>query len=333
MHGGFLLHCEIDGDVIVAARPEIGFVHRSAEKLFEVRDYRQGAMLANRHIWTSPTAGEYAYVLAAEELLGLAVSPRADQLRLVFCEIDRILSHFAFLAPSLAATGSSPAREALADFMARATGSRMHHQVIRIGGVAVDLDGEQVEFLLAMLDGIARESEQMRASAVLDRAHGIGVLDTATIDSYGVTGPIARASGVARDERALGYGSYRDFAPAVRSGCDAHARFNLLLDEVEASCALVRTTVTELGAGELLVRTPKNLRLPEGSASRGVEGALGRNAIDIVSGAGLAPTRARLRTASFANIHALESALVGVAVSDLSLMLASWPVLAGDADR
>lgn len=329
-HGGFRIHCELDGDVISHARVEIGFVHRSAEKLFEVRDYRQGAMLANRHVWTSPTAGEYAYVRAVEELLGLSVSSRADALRLVFAEVDRVLSHLSYLAPTL---GESSAREELADFMSVTTGSRMHHQVIRIGGVAVDLDVEQRAKILKLLDAVEREVDVLRSSPLLEKAAGIGPVDQTTIDSYGITGPIARASGVRRDERMSGYGAYHDFEPVVARDADARARLVLMMDEIEASCAMIVNAFSQDVEGELLLRTPRNLRLPEGQAHCFVEGALGSNGVSLFSDAGLAPTRARLRTASLGNMHALESVLVGTSQTQLPLLLASWPVLAGDADR
>jgi len=333
MHGGFRIHCELEDEVITGARVEIGHVHRGAEKLFEVRDYRAGAMLANRHIWTSPTAGEYAFVLAAEELLALRVSPRAEQLRVVFAEVDRILSHLAFLAPVLLASGVSQARERLADLMAVVTGSRMHHHIIRIGGVAADFEDVHRKELDQCLDLVRSELEQLRASREIEALVGVGIISPATIDSYGVTGPIARASGVARDERVAGYGAYSQFTPVVREEGDAAARVALLVDEVEQSIRLIGTAIETQSAGELLVRTPKNLRLPEGESHGSVEGGLGVQGVWLFSEGGLAPARVRLRTASFANLHALEAVLIGVPVTTLALVLSSWLALSGDADR
>lgn len=331
MHGGYQLHCELDGDLIASAKVEVGFVHRSAEKLLEVRDYRQGAMLANRHIWTSPTAGEYAYVLAAEELLALTVSRRADQLRLIYCEIDRILSHLSFLGPALGRLCAS--REALADFMAITTGARMHHQVIRIGGVASDLDADAAMALMTILDKVAIDVESLTDSEVINSAVGVGVVGEGMINGFGISGPIARAAGIARDERTTGYGAYENFKPAVRFEGDGAARYLVMLDEISASRSLISTTIKELEPGELLLRTPRNLRLPEGESHRAVEGGLGRNGVSLFSTGGLAPARVRLRTASFAHFHALEMLLVGLHRDDLMALLASWPVIAGDADR
>jgi NADH-quinone oxidoreductase subunit D len=331
-HGGFQIHCDLDGDAISLARLEIGFVHRSAEKLFEVRDYRQGAMLANRHIWTSPTAGEYAYVLATEELLGILISPRADALRLIYCEIDRVLSHLAFLAPVLLVDGISQSREQLANFMAKVTGSRMHHQVIRIGGVAVGLEAETSETLELLLVDVEKELSSINSNEL--PGLGVGVVKPELIASYGITGPIARSLGIAHDERMFHYGAYRDFTPVVAQAGDVSARLEVLVKEIEQSITLIRGNLDDaLATGELLVRTPKNLRVPEGESHQGVEGALGRNSVSLFSSGGLAPARLRLRSASFANLQALEAALIGLPVGLLPLFLAAWPALAGDSDR
>lgn len=333
MHGGLRIHCDVDGDTITSARVEIGYVHRSAEKLLEVRDFRAGAMLANRHIWTAPTAGEYAFVLAAEELLGLPVSPRADQLRLIYCEIDRILSHLAFLAPTLTDEGLSPAREQLADLMAKVTGSRMHHHVIRIGGVAADFDAAHRSDLVASLDTVHVEIEELRAVPRIQAGRGIASLGSVVIDSFGLTGPIARAAGVARDLRSQGYGAYTSHTPVLGSGGDVSSRLSVLLDEIEQSITLVRSHLDDPRDGELLTRTPKNLRLPEGESYQAVEGPLGVEGVSLFSDGGLAPTRARLRTPSLAAFAALEAVLVGVALADIPLVLSTWPALSGDADR
>lgn len=324
-HGGFNLDLKVSSGVIDQAEIEIGLMHRGAEKLLEYRDVRQGAMLANRHIWSSPTAGEYAYVLAAEELLGLQPSPRADALRAIYCEIDRIISHLTFLA-YLAPLAS---RERWADFMEAATGARMHHQVIRIGGVAFGLD--ENHFL--EIEKLSSETKD-EISALEVRGQGIGVLTQDVAASYGVTGPIARASGIEWDERMRGYGWYQDFQPVVNRQGDAASRFTQLVREIEQSLQLISGAKSlALSEEELLVKTPKTIRLPEGHAYAAVEGALGSNGISLYSDAGKTPQRARLRTASLSNIAALQAILPGQKESDLPLILASWPFLAGDSDR
>ena len=324
-HGGINLNLQIDAGVIKSASLEIGLMHRGAEKLMEFRDYRQGAALANRHVWSSPTAGEYAYVLAAEELLGMQITPRADAHRAVFCEIDRVISHLTFLSY----LAPMPVREKWANFMERTTGARMHHQVIRIGGVAFSLDAEHLDEAAAL-----SEETRMELRAIELPGDGIGVLTSSVASSHGVSGPIARASGVAFDERQRGYGWYQNFQVIVQSSGDAKSRFEQLQAEIAQSLELIELAGRDCsGNDELLQRTPKTIRLPEGEAFASVEGALGSNGVALFSTGGKAPDRLRLRTASLGNLSALEEVLVGTAESDLALCLASWPFLAGDSDR
>lgn len=324
-HGGINIdYTSIDGRIDVA-RIEIGLMHRGAEKLLEVRDYRQGAALANRHIWSSPTAGEYAFVLAAEELLGLIVSPRADAHRAIYCEIDRIISHLTFLC----FLGPLPVREAWANFMERATGARMHHQVIRIGGVAFGLEAPQLDEIEKLM-----AQTEIEVGGLTVVGEGVGLLSPDVAAQHGVTGPIARASGINFDERCTGYGWYSNFQPVRESGGDAAARFRTLIAEVVQSMALIRSAISSVGGDdELLVRTPKTIRLPEGETYVAVEGALGSNGVALFSTGAKAPDRVRIRSASLGNLSALESVLSGVDERDLGLLLASWPFLAGDSDR
>lgn len=329
-HGGIDINYSSADGVITDVQIEIGYMHRGAEKLLEYRDYRQGAALSNRHLWTCPTAGEYAYVLAAEELLGLQVSPRADALRAVYCEIDRIISHLTFLQ-AFPGAQLLPTREGFANFMERVTGARMHHQVIRIGGVSFGLEAEDLVALKALG---AQTKNDLDGYLLPTEFKGVGILTREVAAQHGVSGPIARASGVPWDERCRDYGWYQNFKPRVGEAGDIPARIQLLIDEVNASLDLIDLAVTDAtGVGELLIRTPKTIRLPEGQMHVLVEGALGANGVSLFSAAGRVPDRVRLRTASLANVSALRDVLVGNREEDLAAILASWPFISGDSDR
>jgi NADH-quinone oxidoreductase subunit D len=342
-HGGIRIHAEVASGAITAADIEIGFMHRSVEKLFEVRDFRQGAMLANRHTWTSPTAGEYAYVLAAEELLGILPSPAALRLRSIFCEVDRTISHLTFLStiPELSSAGLSAVRHSWMELMEEATGARMHHQVIRIGGVAQGLPPGWSDRALALGEATADAIEMWRqaSNSQLQQFTGIGQLSRLAAEGHGVTGPIARASGLDLDlRRDAPYGNYQSISPEVPADSrgDIPARVSLMAEEVLATCDLLQRLLqdhADQAEDELLVRTPKNLRVPEGECYAAVEGALGINGVSLFSTGGLSPDRLRLRTASFGNLSGLAEALVGLPVEALAMMIASWPFLSGDADR
>ncbi len=348
-HGGLRIHCEIDGETIKTAEIEIGFMHRGVEELFTMRDYRQGVMLASRHDWSGPSGGELAYSLAIEELLGLAAPPRASWLRVLLAELDRIVSALTFLSAVPDAESASTRhaitrhREMISDTLESITGARMHHQVIKVGGVAIDVD----EYSLARIAGELRALEgeiaswQSMFAVSLAPYRGVGVLNRDVAIAHGASGIIARACSVPIDIRVIEpYACYTEvqhlFKPAVDLDGDIPTRIGLLLHEVIVSSAIVDEAISKLRAsvGEPIAeRTPKVLRLPEGEVYRNVEGSLGANGVALFSNGGRAPNRLRLRTASFGNLSALAPTLSGLAVRDLPMMLASWPFLSGDSDR
>src|SRR5690348_6358337 len=227
-HGMLKLRLTLDGDRVVAAEPEIGFMHRGAEKLFEARDYRQIVVLANRHDWLGAFASELGVVLAAERLARIEVPPRAIWARTLLAELNRALSHLAFLSaypPEIAASaaGGEPgrseqaafrAREALQAIMEEISGGRMHYMFNRVGGLKEEIPA-------GWLDRVRRACDDVRAAlpaigAPLSeerfraRTRGIGVLGPGQVRPYGLSGPAARACGVdfdlRRDEPYLAYG-------------------------------------------------------------------------------------------------------------------------------
>lgn len=348
-HGGLRIHCEIDDEIITTAEIEIGFMHRGVEELFVVRDYRQGVMLASRHDWSGPSGGELAYSLAIEELLGLVAPPRASWLRVLLAELDRMVSALTFLS-AVPNAGCAPIqraitsyRERISDTLESITGARMHHQVIKAGGVAIDLEEHSLVRVADVLRALAGEiaSWQSVFAVALAPYRGIGVLNPDVAIAHGASGIVTRASAVPLDVRiAQPYASYSEvqhlLGAANHSAGDIPARIDLLFHEVAASSAIVSEAISSLqaSAGEPIAeRTPKVLRLPEGEVYRNVEGSLGINGVALFSSGGRAPNRLRLRTASFGNLSALAPTLTGLAVRDLPMMLASWPFLSGDSDR
>ncbi|WP_375430301.1 NADH-quinone oxidoreductase subunit D [uncultured Friedmanniella sp.] len=331
--------------VVSAASITVGAMHRGAEKLFEVRDYRQIGMLADRHDWQAPFSGELGVALVGEQLLGLEVPVRARWLRTLLAEHTRILSHLGFL--SHLATGPArlaevrTARERLRDQTLRLTGNRIHPMVARIGGLATDAD-----------DGwLRQEHEEMGAVAALGRRlaatvdetaglAGVAVLGREVAAGYGVSGTAARASGLALDLRSstpgLAYGELVGLiAPAPTEAGDAAARFATFAHEVVESSSLVRACVERLTGlpGPVAVPLGKVVRLPEGEGYLALEAPLGLAGFYVVSRGEKTPWRFKLRTPSFSNVAALESVLVGVPVASLEVALASIGYVVGDIDR
>ncbi|OIQ75174.1 NADH-quinone oxidoreductase subunit 4 [mine drainage metagenome] len=348
-HGGLRIHCEIQDERITSAQIEIGFMHRGVEDLFAERDYRQGVMLASRHDWSGSSGGELAYALAIEDLLGLIVPIRASWIRVLICELDRILSALTFLGAlpepesALARAVMNAQREKFAFALEKMTGARMHHQIIRVGGVGVDVDDftlTELEALLAETDKELDPWDETLATS-LQGYRGVGILDHEVALSYGASGIVARASGLMQDVRVTEpYATYGDIEylkdrPTQLEG-DIPARVASLLNEIKLSIQIIASASEHLkkSTGQpISERTPKVLRLPEGEAFRNVEGALGTSGVALFSDGGRSPLRLRLRTASWGNLSALEPTLVGVAANDLPMLLASWPFLSGDSDR
>jgi NADH-quinone oxidoreductase subunit D len=366
-HGMLRLRLTLEGDRIVTADPVIGYVHRGAEKLFEARDYRQIIVLANRHDWLGAFASELGVVLAAERLAGIEVPPRGVWARTLLAELNRVLSHLAFLGsypPEVAggeagadeagaaaeaaeaAEAAGRARELLQSVMEEISGGRMHYMFNRVGGLKEELPegwlgrvgaaAARVRADLPRIGAIVRDSDRFRS-----RTRDVGVLTGEQVGQFGVSGPAARASGVdfdlRRDEPYLAYGELAGtLRVVVRGEGDCLARFECLLGQVAASLDLVDACASRLASlppGPLSARIPKVLKIPEGHTYAWTEGPLGLNGYYLVSRGGKTPWRLKVRSASFSNVQVLGELLPGHRVADLSPILGSMFFVVGDMDR
>jgi NADH-quinone oxidoreductase subunit D len=357
-HGLLRLRLTLEGDRIVTADPVIGYVHRGAEKLFEARDYRQIIVLANRHDWLGAFASELGVVLAAERLAGIEVPPRGVWARTLLAELNRVLSHLAFLGSyppevvgggagaAAGAEAAAGARELLQSIMEEISGGRMHYMFNRVGGLKEELPAgwlgrvgaavAEVRADLPRIGAIVQGSERFR-----DRTRGVGVLTSEQVRQFGVSGPAARASGVdfdlRRDEPYLAYAELAGPLRVVTRGeGDCLARFECLLDQVAVSLDLVDACASRLASlppGPLSARIPKVLKIPEGHTYAWTEGPLGLNGYYLVSRGGKTPWRLKVRSASFSNVQVLGELLPGHRVADLSPILGSMFFVVGDMDR
>jgi NADH-quinone oxidoreductase subunit D len=335
-HGVLQVALTVEDDVVVAADPVVGFMHRGAEKLFEVRDYRQLVMLANRHDWLSAFSNELGICLAVERMLGMQVPDRAVWLRTLLAELNRVLNHLAFLGASdLALQLGFREREALQHVMEEATGGRLHYMFNRVGGLAADVPAGWTAHVRTALEGV-RDLLPALASSVDAVPRGVGVLPRAVVLDHGVSGPLARASGVdldlRRDEPYLAYGSL-DVTVPTRAHGDAHARFSCVVDQVAASLELAHACLDRLPSGPIALRLPKTVKAPEGSTYAWTENPLGIQGYYLVSRGDRTPWRLAMRTASFNNVSALGAALPGTRLEDLVTVLASFFFVIGDIDK
>lgn len=337
-----------EANVISTARVVVGAMHRGAEKLFEVRDYRQILMLADRHDWQAPFFGELAVALACEQMMGLAVPDRAVWLRTLLAEHTRILSHAGFLGYVAHRMGADAGlrhlREELRTQTLRLTGNRIHPMATRIGGLSVDADDAwlRAERQVAELSAQAARAvlSMIDSPAFANLTSGVALLDPATIRQFGVSGPAARASGVDLDLRLqrpyLAYGELGGLiTPPARCSADAQSRFGVLGEEVAISASLIIACIDRLidRPGPISVRLGKIIRVPEGQAYVAVEAPLGIAGVFLVSRGEKTPWRLKLRTPSFNNISSLERLLVGVPTEALEAALASIGYVVGDVDK
>ncbi|GAA3442979.1 NADH-quinone oxidoreductase subunit D [Planomonospora venezuelensis] len=350
-HGVLRLRLTLDGERISAAEPIVGYMHRGAEKLFEVRDYRQIVVLANRHDWLSAFANELGVVLAVERMLGMEVPVRAVWTRTLMAELNRVLSHLMFLGSYPLELGamtpifySFRERETLQAVMEEISGGRMHFMFNRVGGLKEEIpEGwtgraagavADVRRRLPDIEGLIAGNE-----IFLARTRGVGVLTREQIMQYGVSGPIARASGVdldlRRDEPYLAYGEL-PVKVVTRSAGDCHARFEVLLEQVKVSLDLADACLErlrELPPGPVDQRLPKVLKVPEGHTYAWTENPLGINGYYLVSRGEKTPWRLKLRSASFNNVQVLREMLPGHLVADMVAILGSMFFVVGDIDK
>jgi NADH-quinone oxidoreductase subunit D len=347
-HGVFRLLATIDGEVLVDADPVIGYMHRGYEKLVEQRDYRQITNLVSRMDWLSGINNELPLALVIEKLMELEVPPRAQYLRVIMCEMNRILNHLMFFASFGAELGAiTPTfyafreREDIQRVMEDTTGGRMHFGFFRPGGLKEDVPAG---FIKGALDGVRQVMDRLPDYENLlvgneifkQRTIDVGILDKDSAYSYGVSGPIARGSDihmdVRKDEPYLVYEDF-DFNVCSAPNGDCFDRFWVLVREVGESAKIVEQAIEGLPSGPVLGKVPRVIQAPAGEAYVRTENPLGELGMYLVSDGDRRPYRLKIRTPSYSNVSALSRVLKNTFVSDMIAILGSFFFVLGDIDR
>lgn len=372
-HGVLRLQLELEGEMVRRVKPIIGYLHTGMEKTAETLNYSQGSTNVTRMDYLSPFANELAYSLTVEQLLGIGVPPRASAIRVLMVELNRVASHLLSSATMGMDVGALSMmiygwreRETCLDFFEKVTGLRMNHNYIRPGGVAAELpDGweDDVSNLIERVnEGVDEYEELLNENPIwLDRTLGVGVLTPEEVKQYGVTGPVARASGVDWDLRKetpyCGYEKY-DFDVPVGKHGDAFDRYKVRIDEIRESLRIASQIVDDIPLGDYRnvdakVTPPPRARIeesmealihhfklftegivvPPGEAFQAVEGPRGELGCYIVSKGGSRPWRMRWRAPSFAVVQALPPMMTDSMVADVIAALASADPVLGDVDR
>ena len=372
-HGVLRLLLELDGETIVNAIPDIGYLHTGIEKNMEAKTYLKAEVMSDRLDYMNTTGNNLAYCMAVEKLVDLDVPERAISIRMILTELQRIASHLVWLAAfglDLAAMSvflyRFREREMILDILELCSGQRMMTTYIRPGGLWRDVP---VEFEAAVRDFIKYfpkrvdeyEALLTKNPLFLDRLLGIGKLDAATALQHGVTGPMLRASGVNWDLRKarpyMGYDQY-DFNIPVRTEGDTFARYIVRIDEMRESLKIVEQALNRLPLGSVrsdnrkFVPPPRSelgvsmealihhfklwtegFPAPNASVYSAVESPRGELGVLLEGDGSAKPRRVHWRTPSFDNLSVLPKIVKGHLVADLVAILASVDIVLGDIDR
>lgn len=325
----------VEGERVVAASVRLGYAHRGIEKAAEQRTWVQTLYLVERVCGICSHSHATAYCLGVEHLAGVSAPPRAQAIRTLVAELERVHSHLLWLGVAAHEAGFDTLfmytwrdREIVMDLLEGLTGNRVNHSANILGGVKFDLDDRQGE---AMTRGLDALEERVRHyldvitsdAMFLRRTRGIGLLGAAQAERLGVVGPTARASGIARDVRLEApYAAYADFPPTMvlDTAGDLEARFVVRVKELFESCQLVRQILASLPAGDLAVRLPRKIKAGE-TISR-VEAPRGELFYFLKSTGGDMPARVHIRTPTICNMASVLTLVIGRQLADVPMILA-----------
>jgi len=372
-HGVLRLVLELDGEIIVKATPHIGHLHRGVEKLGESKTYHQFIPLTDRLDYTNAMGNNLAYVLAVEKLLGIEVPKRAQYLRVMMTELQRIAAHLIWLGTHVLDLGATTPifytfreREDILRIFDEVAGGRLTPTYMRIGGVSKDLPNgieEKVKAFVQAFPGHMKEYETLLTENViwLNRTKEVGILSKEDAMNWGVTGPTLRGSGVKWDVRkAFPYSSYDDFDFDIPVGSvgDVYDRYVVRLREMEWSNSIARQALERLPKGPVIAGDPKvalppkeavmsdiaslirqfkivseGFYPPKGEVYASVESAKGELGFYVVSDGSNHPFRVRIRPPSFLNLSALPKMIEGSLIADVVTTIGSIDIVLGEIDR
>ena len=347
-HGVFRLVIWVDGERIVRAEPHIGYLHRGSEKLCEGELYSQIITLFDRLDYVANLNGELAFCLAVEKLMGLEIPERAEHIRVILCELNRIASHMLFYGVyGLDVGAMTPIlygfreRERIQSLFEAVTGARMMHNFIRIGGVNEDLPQDFDTRMSVLMDQLKRGIEECdellsENEMFIARTKGIGAISAEDAVDFGVTGPALRASGVLEDVRiSEPYSVYDrfDFGIPVGTYGDCWDRYYVRVEEMRQSLKIIEQAMQQMEAGPVMAKVRRIARPPKGEVYVRSESPRGDFGVFLVSDGGDKPYRVKVRAPSFANLQALQYMLRNAYVADAVVILGSIDIVLGEVDR
>lgn len=372
-HGVLRLQIELEGEVIRRTRPIIGYLHTGMEKTAETLTFLQGPTNVTRMDYLAPLHNELAYSLAVERLLGLEMPPRAQAIRILMTELNRISSHLVALATNGMDIGALSMmlygfreRELILAFFEKTTGLRMNHNYIRPGGVAADLPAgwrtDVTEILDTLPERLKGYDDLLENNPIwLERTCNVGVITADECNAYSITGPTLRAAGVDWDLRKAfpysGIEQYEFDVPVGKRG-DVYDRYRVRVEEIHQSISIVRQVVDSMPKGDFRVDDRKvtppprsridesmealihhfkifteGFKVPAGETYAAIESPRGELGCYIVSNGEGKPWKMHTRAPSFYNLQALPIMMADSLVADSVASIASLDPVMGDVDR
>jgi NADH-quinone oxidoreductase subunit D len=347
-HGVMRLVLKLEGETIIDCMPVIGYLHRGMEKIFENRPYMGGIRYTDNSDYLSPMLCEIAYAGAVEQAMGLEPPPRAQYIRLLVGEMQRIGSHLVAVGTYLLDLGAfTPVlwafrdREGMMALFETLAGSRFTVNYLRVGGVLQDFPKKWLSECEVWLNNLEKHTgeleELITGNEIFEaRTQGVGYIDPQQAIAYGLTGPMLRGSGVAFDVRtARPYMAYREVPVnvQVRQEGDCYARYKVRMQEIYESIRLCRVAIDRLPAGAIAARVPIALRPPRGETYFAIENSRGEYGFYLISDGSEYPWRAKMRAPSFCNLQILPELLRGYKLSDAVAIIGSTDVVMGCVDR
>jgi NADH-quinone oxidoreductase subunit D len=347
-HGVLRLVLMLEGETIVDCTPVIGYLHRGIEKILENRPVMGGIRYMDNADYLSPMLNEIAYAGAVEQEMGIEPPRRAQYIRLLVGEMQRIASHLVAVGTYLLDLGAfTPVlwafrdREGIMTLFEALAGSRFNVNYLRVGGVLHDFPKgwlsecetflDRLEKNMAEMEGLITGNEIFEA-----RTQGVGYIDPQQALAYGLTGPMLRASGVNWDLRVnRPYMAYREVPVnvQVRQEGDCFARYKVRIQEIYESIRLCRVALDKMPGGAISTRTPIALRPPRGETYFAIESSKGELGIYFVSDGSEYPWRGKIRGPSFVNLQILPEILRGHKMSDAVAIIGSFDLVLGEVDR
>ncbi|HEV7395088.1 MAG TPA: NADH dehydrogenase (quinone) subunit D [Pyrinomonadaceae bacterium] len=372
-HGVLRVELVLDGEMVVKATPDIGYLHTGMEKLFEYKKYQQGIVITDRMDYLNPLGNNLAYVMAAEKLLQIEIPERAQTIRVLFCELQRIASHLVWLGTHALDIGAMTVffycfreREKILNLIEAASGGRLTPSYFRIGGLMMDLpagfESRVKQFLDKFPSALSDFQKLLTGNRIFQkRTQEVGRISAADAIDWGLSGPCLRGSGVALDIRRAnpytGYEKY-DFEIPVEHDGDVWARYLVRLSEMKESQKIVAQALARLKPGPVKADAPKvvlpdreamkrhmdalihhfliiaeGFDVPAGEVYHPIEASKGELGVYIKSNGGPKPDRVHFRGPSFVNLSALPDLAKGAMIADVVAIIGSLDIVLGEIDR